>query len=83
MQSDLTHLECNEEQPCHSVALRRKQRPAHRATDATDTVLPGCRFYGRLVPYLYNGSRPHRILRDRTPRECAREYAASRVLAAT
>jgi putative transposase len=31
----------------------------------------------------YNESRPHRSLGDRTPREFANEYAASRVLIAT
>jgi len=31
----------------------------------------------------YNESRPHRSLGERTPREFASEYAASRVLTAT
>jgi hypothetical protein len=83
MRSGSTHLACNEERLCRLVALRRKHRPAYRATGATDTVLPERRFYGYHVPHLYNESRPHASLGDRTPSEFASESAASRALTAT
>jgi hypothetical protein len=39
--------------------------------DASDNALLECRFYGCLVPQLYNNNRPHSALADRTPAEFA------------
>jgi hypothetical protein len=83
MQNGSTHRACNEELQ-HPFAVRRSQRIlAYHTMDATDTALLGRRFYGCPVPHLYNESRPHASLADRTPSEFASQYAASRILAET
>lgn len=57
--------------------------PADRATGASDTALRTAHFHGCSVPQLYNESRPHRSLGERTPSEFASQFAASRDLTAT
>jgi hypothetical protein len=64
------------------VPRLERKRSAH-TTGANGTVLLERRFYGCLVPHLYNESRPHRSLGEQTPSEFASQYAASRVLTAT
>ncbi len=73
----------NAEPHGHRVALRLERTPAAHTMGASGTALLECRFYGCLVPHLYNESRPHRSLGERTPSEFASQYAASRVLTAT
>jgi hypothetical protein len=53
------------------VAPRLERRRSAHTTGANGTVLLECRFYGCLVPHLYNHHRPHSALSDRTPAEFA------------
>jgi hypothetical protein len=62
-----THRACNEERQHPHAAPRSEHIPSSRTTDATDTALLGCRFYGCLVPQLYNTFRPHSSLAYRPP----------------
>jgi hypothetical protein len=73
----------NAEPHGHRVVLRLERTPAAQTMDASGTALLECRFYGCLVPHLYNESRPHRSLGDRTPSEFASQIAAGRDLTAT
>jgi len=65
------------------VAPRLERKRAAHTTGANGTLLLECRFYGCLVPHLYNVSRPHRALDSRTPEEFASQIAARRDLATT
>jgi len=71
------------ELPDRFVVPRLESIPAARATDASDTELHETHFYGCCVLRLYNESRPHRSLGDKTPSEFASQIAASRDLTAT
>src|SRR5258705_13862114 len=46
----------------HRVALRLERTPAAHTMGASGTALLECRFYGCLVPHLYNTVRPHSSL---------------------
>ncbi len=61
----------NAEPHGHRVALRLERTPAAHTMGASGTALLECRFYGCLVPHLYNHHRPHSALDDRTPAEFA------------
>lgn len=71
------------EQPSRFDALRTEPKRAVPATGASGTALLEGRFYGCLVLRLYNDSRSHASLADRTPGEFASQHAPSRVLADT
>jgi len=78
-----THPARSAELPGRFVSPCPESMPAHHATGANDTALRAAHFYGCSVPQLYNVSRPHRALADRTPAEFASQIAASRDLTAT
>jgi hypothetical protein len=54
--------------------LRSEYIPAVHATDATDTVLLGCRFYGCLEPQLYNQTRMHSTLNYVSPMQFEQDW---------
>jgi hypothetical protein len=64
----------NAEPHGHRVVLRLERTPAAQTMDASGTALLECRFYGCLVPHLYNQHRPHSALDDRTPAEFAASW---------
>ena len=66
------------EQHSQLCVLRHESTPVAHATDAIGTGLLEKRFYGCFVRRLYNESRPHRALGEKTPNEFANEIAASR-----
>src|SRR5260370_40099669 len=57
----------NAEPHGHRVALRLERSPAVHTMGASGTALRECRFYGCLVPHLYNTVRPHSSLGYRPP----------------
>jgi hypothetical protein len=57
----------NAEPHGHRVVLRLERTPAAQTMDASGTALLECRFYGCLVPHLYNTVRPHSSLGYKPP----------------
>src|SRR4051812_42152664 len=71
MPTGRVRLACNEEKRLRRDALHLEPKPSAHTRDARGKSLLGSRFYGCLVPQLYNHHRPHSALADRTPAEFA------------